>query len=153
MKSRMIYTGIRVQDMDESVRFYTEALGLRLVGRGENTEIKGEWAQLKSPGSQQLLELNWYAPESPLYRPWLAGVELDHLCFRVGNLDTALKELDSWGVKRLGGPYRASGWTMVDVADPNGVCLETSAAVPRTHALDKQQPNRKGRKATLPRRV
>lgn len=132
MKARMIYTGIRVKDMDDSIRFYTQALGLKLTGRGTNPEIKGEWAQLRSPGSQQLLELNWYAPESPLYRPWSGGVELDHLCFRVDELDAALKELDSWGAKRLGGPYDTPGWRMVDVADPNGICLEVSAAVPRS---------------------
>ena len=123
----MIYTGIRVRDMGKSIRFYTRVLGLKLVDQGKNDEIKGEWAQLKSPGSCQLLELNWYAPESPLYTPWQTGVELDHLCFRVDDLDAALKKLYANGAKWMGGPYTTPGWKMMDFIDPNGICLEIGA--------------------------
>ena len=53
------YTGIRVKDMDESISFYTDVLGMKLVGRGSTEATKGVWAQLKSEGSKHLLELNW----------------------------------------------------------------------------------------------
>lgn len=131
MKFKMVYTGIRVRDMDESVHFYTKVLGMKLVGRARVRASKGEWAQLKSDGSQQLLELNWYSAESPFYTRWRRGVELDHLSFAVDNLDRALKELDKRGVKRLGGPYFTPGWKMVDVADPNGICIELGTREPR----------------------
>ncbi len=127
MKFKMVYTGIRVKDMDRSVRFYTEVLGMKLRGRAKNEAIQGEWAQLESPGAHQMLELNWYSLKSPLYTPWKRGVEMDHLCFRVDDLDEAVKVLEGVGAKRLGGPYRTPGWKMVDVSDPNGICIELGA--------------------------
>ncbi len=127
MKCQMIYTGIRVKDMERSVRFYTEVLGMKLRGRAKNRSIRGEWAQLESPGTHQLLELNWYSRTSPLYGPWKRGVEMDHLCFRVDDLDRAAKSLLAAGAKRLGGPYTASGWRMIDLSDPNGICIELGA--------------------------
>lgn len=130
MKSQMVYTGIRVKDMDRSVRFYTEVLGMKLRGRATNDSIRGEWAQLESPHTHQLLELNWYSSTSPLYTPWRRGVELDHLCFRVDNVDRAAKMLGEAGGSRLGGPYQSPGWKMIDVSDPNGICIELGAPIP-----------------------
>ena len=130
MKFKMVYTGIRVKDMDESVRFYTRVLGMKLVGRARVKATRGEWAQLKSEGSQQLLELNWYSTKSPFYAKWRRGVEMDHLCFAVDDLDRALKELEERGIKRLGGPYFTDGWKIVDIADPNGICIELGAQTP-----------------------
>lgn len=129
MKCQMIYTGIRVKDMGRSVRFYTEALGMKVRGRAKNRSLQGEWAQLESPGTHQLLELNWYARTSPLYVPWKRGVEMDHLCFRVNDLDRAVKTLLAAGAKRLGGPYTTPDWRMVDLSDPNGICIELGARV------------------------
>ncbi len=128
MKCRMVYTGIRVKDMDESVRFYTRVLGMKLRGRAKNRSIQGEWAQLESPGTHQLLELNYYSPRSSLYVPWKHGVEMDHLCFRVDDLDAAVRALEAEGAKRLGGPYLTPGWRMVDLSAPNGICIELGAA-------------------------
>ncbi len=130
MKCQMVYTGIRVKDMERSVRFYTKILGMKLRGRARNEAIQGEWAQLESPGTHQLLELNWYSPQSPHYAPWKPGVEMDHLCFRVDDLDEAVTVLEAEGAKRLGGPYMTPGWKMVDVSDPNGICIELGARVP-----------------------
>jgi len=76
------------------------------------------------------LELNWYSPESPFYTPWRHGVELDHLCFAVDDLDGAMKELEARGIERLGGPYFTNGWKIVDVTDPNGICIELGARIP-----------------------
>lgn len=127
MKCRMVYSGIRVKDMNRSIRFYTQALGMKLQSRGKNKAIQGEWAQLESPGSRQLLELNWYSPKSPFYTPWKHGVEMDHLCYRVDDVDRSAKTLLAAGAKRLGGPYTTPGWRMIDLSDPNGICIELGA--------------------------
>jgi len=124
MRFQLVYTGIRVKDMDGSIRLYTKAPGMKLRGRAKNRAIKGEWAQLESPRTHQLLELNWYSSKSPLYTRWRRGVELDHLCFRVADASRAANALVSAGAKRLGRPYQAPGWKIVDVSDPNGICIE-----------------------------
>jgi len=120
MKFKMVYTGVRVKDMDESVRFYTEILRMKLVGRARVKATRGEWAQLRSKGSQQLLELNWYSPESPFYTPWRRGVELDHLCFVVNDLDRTLKYLEAKGIKRLGVPTLRTGGRSSMSGTPTG---------------------------------
>ncbi len=56
---RFAYTGIRVKNMDESVGFYTEILGMKLIGRFKVAATKGAIALLQSLGSGQILELNY----------------------------------------------------------------------------------------------
>ena len=136
-KGQFVYTGIRVKDMNQSIRFYTRLLGLRLRGRGRNRSIAGAWAQLESPGTHQVLELNYYSRRSPLYSRWRRGSELDHLCFRVVDVDKAVAHLEAAGAKKLGGPYLTPGWKMVDVTDPNGICIEVGSPVrPRPNRRD-----------------
>src|SRR3989442_15955320 len=68
---RLKYAGIRVKDMDESLRFYTEVLGMEVVEPRDRTPpTEGEVVTLRSPGGQQLLELNWYAEGSRFGPPY-----------------------------------------------------------------------------------
>jgi len=147
MTSQMVYTGIRVRNLDRSIRFYTRGLGMRLRGRGRNPAIHGAWAQLESPKTGQLLELNWYSSRSPFYAPWRRGVELDHLCFRVGDLERALQAASAAGGRRRGPTFSTPGWKMVDVEDPNGICIELSAALGKPRpgsAIRRDRTRRRG---------
>ena len=125
---RLQYTGIRVRDMDASLRFYTEVLGMRVVDKRERTPpTEGEVVTLKSPDGDQLLELNWYVEGSRFGLPYVNGEELDHLGFEVDDLDKAVAELASKGVEvvirpgEIGGWY---GWREAFVKDPNGIWVE-----------------------------
>jgi catechol 2,3-dioxygenase-like lactoylglutathione lyase family enzyme len=121
--------------MDESVRFYTEVLGMELTGRGRIEATRGEWAQLKSEGVAHLLEPNWYAPDSPFFEEFRSGSEIDHLCFHTDDLDAALKGFTEKGVAVVAGPYVADGWKLVYVSDRNGIWIElgerVSEGIPR----------------------
>ena len=125
---RLKYTGIRVKDMDESLRFYTGVLGMEVADRREPTPpTKGEVVALRSPGGDQLLELNWYAEESRFGPPYLNGEELDHLAFDVDDLDAAVAELSRNGVEILIRPGEIGeivGWREAFVKDPNGIWIE-----------------------------
>jgi len=57
---KFYYTGIRVRDMDESIAFYTDVMGMKLLDRSKIITTNGEVASLKSPKSDQILELNFY---------------------------------------------------------------------------------------------
>lgn len=53
--------GLRVTHLQRSRRFYTKALGLREVRRGDTRSWGGGiWVLLVDPRSRRKLELNWY---------------------------------------------------------------------------------------------
>ena len=128
MNFRFIYTGIRVKNMDESIKFYTEVLGMEIAEKRERTEpTKGEGVTLKSPDSNQLLELNFYESDSPFYAPYRNGEDLDHLAFDVENLEGAISDLRKKGVEIVVEPYQigaAAGWKEAFIKDPNGIWIE-----------------------------
>jgi lactoylglutathione lyase len=122
---RFIYTGVRVKNMDESINFYTKVLGMKIAEKRERTEpTKGEVVTLKSPGSIQLLELNFYENDSPFYAPYVNGEDLDHLAFDVEDLESAVSSLKSKGVEVVVEPYQIGGWKEAFVKDPNGIWIE-----------------------------
>lgn len=122
------YAGIRVTDLERSLRFYTEILGLKEVRRGDNTKAgKGPYVLLRDPWSGQKLELNFYVPGSIYANPYVSGEALDHISFRVDNLDILLTELHRLGVKDApGSPNHAlpSGSRVAYVLDPDGNWVE-----------------------------
>src|SRR5437879_12504033 len=73
---KFTYTGIEVKDLDKSIAFYRDVVGMTFLGRGKIEATGGEVPALKSAGSEHTLELNWY-PDSR-YR---GGKELDPLAF------------------------------------------------------------------------
>lgn len=89
---KFTYTGIEVQDMDASIRFYTQALGMDLLDRHPIPATGGEVAGLRSKGGDQILELNWY-PDAR-YR---AGSELDHLAFECEDVRHDMERLVAMG--------------------------------------------------------
>jgi lactoylglutathione lyase len=124
MPPKMIYTGIRVKDMDESIRFYTETLGMTVAERQETPQTHGEVATLKSPGSEQVLELNWYEEGTKFGTPYANGSEVDHLAFEVENVTEWVRELESKGVRILLRIYEVGGWNEAFIEDPNGIWIE-----------------------------
>lgn len=125
---RFIYTGIRVKSMEESVKFYTDVLGMIIVEPlQKTTPTKGSVVTLKSTNSEQLLELNHYEEESPFYSPYVDGENLDHLAFDVPDLEATVKELKRQGVEVVVEPYTIGwkeGWKEAYVKDPNGIWIE-----------------------------
>jgi len=125
MGFRFIYTGIRVKNMDESIRFYTEVLGMKIAEKREKMEpTRGEVVTLKSPTSSQLLELNFYEEESPFYAPYMNGEDLDHLAFDVENLESTVSDLKRRGIEIVVEPYQIGGWREAFIRDPNGIWIE-----------------------------
>ena len=125
MNFRFIYTGIRVKNMDESIRFYSEVFGMEIEEERERTKpTKGEVVTLKSPNSNQLLELNYYEKDSPFYAPYLNGEDLDHLAFDVDNLESTVSDLKRKGFEIIVEPYQIGGWREAFMKDPNGIWIE-----------------------------
>jgi catechol 2,3-dioxygenase-like lactoylglutathione lyase family enzyme len=51
VKYRFYYTGIRVRDLERSLGFYTEVLGLEVVGKGRMPH-GGKYVHLRGKGSR-----------------------------------------------------------------------------------------------------
>ncbi len=122
MRAKFRYTGIRVRDLERSLAFYTKVFGMKVIGQGTMPH-GGRYVHLRTPGSQQRLELNWYPETSRFFEPYRAGTEMDHLAFGVDDVRKAYRELVRKGVDVAVGPEDA-GDTEVYVKDPDGIWIE-----------------------------
>jgi lactoylglutathione lyase len=113
------YTGIRVRDLARSIRFYTEGLGLK-PGPAGRMAAGGTWQELTDPVTRAVLELNYY-PGEPPYRE---GDELDHLGFRVNDLDSTLARLVGLGARVRIPPFTEGNERLAFLSDPDGVWVE-----------------------------
>jgi lactoylglutathione lyase len=123
------YTGIRVRDLDRSIDFYTNVLGMRVTWRMKIRETGGEIAVLKSPRGKQRLELNWYPPRGR-YRRYRQGDELDHIAFAVPNVDAFLREHRP-KFKVAMKPFNEGSDRLAYVTDPDGVWIELMSPLKR----------------------
>lgn len=129
MKIRHIdHIGIAVKDMDQAKRFYEEILGLRLFGVEEVTDQKVKVAFFPITDSEiELLEST--EPDGPVARFIEArGEGIQHIAFRVENLEEALEELKAKGVKLIDErPRKGAGGAKIAFIHPketNGVLVE-----------------------------
>jgi lactoylglutathione lyase len=122
------YTGIRVRDVDQSVRFYTQLLGMEVVEPLQSTPATdGQVVTLRSPGGSQTLELNWYSPGSRFGPRYTNGEDLDHLSFDCDDLVATVAALQRDGVEVVFRPKEIGaeqGWNEAFVKDPNGIWIE-----------------------------
>ncbi|MGA2663804.1 MAG: VOC family protein [Nitrososphaerales archaeon] len=126
MKFRIYYAGIRVRDLDRSVRFYTKLLGMKVSQKGTMPH-GGKYVHLKSPGSGKMLELNWYPDGSRFFTEYREGEEMDHLAFVVDDVKKAHAWLVKKGVEVAVSPEESEG-TEVYVKDPDGIWIELLGA-------------------------
>lgn len=123
MKSKFTYVGIRVKDLQKSIDFYTKLLGLKVAGRGKVEPTKGETVGLVSEEGGFILELNYYEKDSPYNTEYTVGEGLDHLAFKVDDLDKALEEARKAGHRTILEMKTEGGrWTYIE--DPNGIWIE-----------------------------
>ena len=119
---KLLHTSITVKDMDESIKFYTEIIGLELRNRREIPENKAEIAFLSDNQSDVQLELTYWKEK----KDWNQGDELDHLAFGVPDMDAAMKFFKNRKVEITKEPYslRGSSTKIAFISDPNGIWLE-----------------------------
>jgi lactoylglutathione lyase len=117
------YTGIRVKNVEQSVEFYTTTMGMHEVSRGQ-MEAGGIYVHLKSPDSDQDLELNYYPPGTLYYEEYVEGSELDHLAFWSDNVHDDYGKALAGGATSAIAPWSENGYTLAFIRDPNGVWIE-----------------------------
>jgi lactoylglutathione lyase len=135
MKSKFTYVGIRVTNLQKSIDFYTKVLGMQVTGRGKVEQTKGETVGLQSEKDgfilelnyyekdSFILELNYYEKDSPYNTEYTAGEGLDHLAFKVEDLDKALEEARKAGHRTIL-EMKADGGRWAYIEDPDGIWIE-----------------------------
>jgi lactoylglutathione lyase len=119
---KFLHTSITVRQMEESLAFYTEVLGLEFERRRTIPENHAEIAFVRDPVSGARVELtHWEGKDT-----FEAGEQLDHLAFEVEDLDRFLLKVRTKNVRVAKEPYRLSGGSsrIAFILDPNDVWIE-----------------------------
>jgi lactoylglutathione lyase len=93
---KYLHTMVRVRDLDASLRFYCEGLGLREVRRKEVPEGKYTLVFLSAPDSPEAeIELTWNWGSQEDYG---SARNFGHLAFRVDDIYATCAHLQSMGI-------------------------------------------------------
>lgn len=121
---RLLHTMIRVSDLDESLRFYCDALGMRLLRRKDYPDGRFTLAFVGygDEAEHTVVELthNW---DTHSYEP---GTAFGHLAIGVEDIVATCERLRGRGVKivREPGPMKFGNTVIAFVEDPNGYRIE-----------------------------
>jgi len=118
--TKLLHTRYRVNDLDRTVAFYRDILGLEEVKRHRSPR-GSELVFLKTPGSEELIELcSFPAAGSVSVQP-----DLTHLAFEVESLAEFERHLARHGLKYSDGPTTSStGTTFAFIDAPEGYEIE-----------------------------
>ena len=125
---RLLHTMLRVGDLDRSIHFYTEILGMTLLRQKDYPEGKFTLAFLGYGNEQEntVLELthNWDTSSYDL------GNAFGHLAIEVEDVYQATEQIRQQGGKILrdAGPMNAGSTIIAFVEDPDGYQIELLAA-------------------------
>jgi lactoylglutathione lyase len=121
---RILHTMLRVGDLDRSLRFYTEVLGMRLLRRNDYPDGKFTLAFVGygAESDTAVLELthNWGVEKYEL------GTGYGHVAIAVDDARKACEEVRKRGgnVTREAGPMKHGTTVIAFVEDPDGYKIE-----------------------------
>jgi lactoylglutathione lyase len=119
MVKKLLHTRYRVEDLEKTVAFYKDVLGLEEVRR----HTSGRGSQLvffKAPGSEELIEICKYDASGPVQ----VGPDLTHLAFEVDDMEAFAKHAELKGYPLSDGPHKGSGSTIAFIDAPEGYEVE-----------------------------
>ena len=117
---KLLHTRYRVSDLEKTLRFYKEVLGLEETRRHKSPR-GSELVFLKAPESDEEMEICYY-PSSGAVE---VQPDLTHVAFQVDSLADFEKHLASLGMKYSDGPHMkpdGGGFAFIDA--PEGYEVE-----------------------------
>ena len=121
---KILHTMLRVGDLDRSIRFYTEVLGMRLLRKKEFPDGKFTLAFLgygeEADGAVIELTHNWGVDKYEI------GTGYGHVAIAVPDVSAACDAMKQRGGKivREPGPMKFSPTVMAFIEDPDGYRIE-----------------------------
>jgi lactoylglutathione lyase len=120
MVKKLLHTRYRVTDLEKTVGFYKDVLGLKEIRR--HTSGRGsQLVFLKAPESDEEIEICKFDQSGPV----IVGPDLTHLAFEVDDLDKFARESAAKGYPFSDGPHQSSGGSKIAFIDaPEGYEIE-----------------------------
>ncbi len=120
MVKKLLHTRMRVNDLERTVKFYEDALGLK-VGRRHTSPRGALLAFIRTPNSDEEIEL-CQLPNSPSVQ---VQPDLMHLAFEVEDMAAFAARLEKKGYKLSDGPTRTGSGSIIAFIDaPEGYEVE-----------------------------
>jgi lactoylglutathione lyase len=120
MIKKLLHTRYRVKDLEKTVSFYKDVLGLQETRR--HTSGRGsQLVFLKAPQSDEEIEVCKFDESGPV----VVGPDLTHLAFEVDDLEKFAREAKAKGYPLSDGPHKTSGGSVIAFIDaPEGYEIE-----------------------------
>ena len=117
---KLLHTRYRLNDLERTVKFYKDVLGLEEVKRHKSPR-GSELVFMKAPESEELIELCHFPAGGPVQ----VQPDLTHLAFEVDSLEEFGKHLAKLGLKFSDGPtVSSSGGVLAFIDAPEGYEIE-----------------------------
>ncbi len=120
MIKKLLHTRYRVTDLDKTVAFYKDVLGLEETAR----HTSGRGSQLvffKAPGSDEEIEICKYDGSGPVN----VGSDITHLAFEVDDIEAFAKHSTAKGYPLTDGPHKSGSGSVIAFIDaPEGYEVE-----------------------------
>lgn len=120
MITKLLHTRYRVTDLEKTVAFYKDVLGLEEISRSTS----GRGSQLvffKAPESEEQIEICKFDESGPV----VVGPDLTHLAFLVTDIDAFAKHAAALGYPLSDGPHRmGNGGAIAFIDAPEGYEIE-----------------------------
>lgn len=117
MQFQIVHANLNVVDLDQSVRFYQDALGLKMISRKKAGDGSFELVFLGDGSTGFNLELTWLRDHP---QPYELGDNESHICFRTDDYEQAHALHDRMGCIC----YENTSMGLYFINDPDGYWLE-----------------------------
>ena len=120
MVKRLLHTRYRVEDLEKTVSFYRDVLGLEETRR--HTSPRGsQLVFFKAPGSEEEIEICKFDESGPVK----IGPDVTHLAFEVEDMEAFARHAEAKGYPLSDGPTPTSSGSVIAFVDaPEGYEVE-----------------------------
>jgi lactoylglutathione lyase len=119
MIKKLLHTRYRVRDLEKTVSFYKDVLGLKELRR--HTSDRGsQLVFLKAPEGDEEIEICKFDESGPV----VVGSDLTHLAFEVDDLEKFAREAAAKGYPLSDGPHSTGNSKIAFIDAPEGYEVE-----------------------------
>ena len=120
MVKKLLHTRYRVSDLEKTIHFYKDVLGLEETNRSKSPR-GSELVFFKAPGSDEEIEICKFNDSGPVN----VGSDITHLAFEVDDIEAFAKHAAAKGYPLSDGPTKTGDGSIIAFVDaPEGYEIE-----------------------------